>query len=92
MNTPAPCTSREKNSAYLKSLAGRKIGGSNIITQAIKSPPLRASIEGNVITLAITSRQQTPSGKAKEACKYIKNQRQVRRRIRALLPSCEPLA
>jgi len=58
MNTPAPYTSREKNSVYFKSLAGREFGGSNIITQAITSSAAWASAESNVITLASALRQR----------------------------------
>jgi hypothetical protein len=43
---------------YLKSLADREFGGSNIITQAIKSAAVGASAESNVITLASASRQR----------------------------------
>jgi hypothetical protein len=43
---------------YLKSLAGREFGESNIITQAIKTLAGRLSAESNVITLASASRQR----------------------------------
>ena len=72
--------------------AGPEIGGSHIIAQPIKSLAGRLSAESNVITLAITSRQQTQEEKRRNACKYIKNQKQVSRCIRALLRACEPLA
>jgi len=43
-----------------------EIGGSHIIAQPVKTLAGRLSAESNVITQAITSRQQTSRGKAKE--------------------------
>jgi hypothetical protein len=55
-----------KEFGVFETAGGPEIGESNIITQAIKLLAGRLSAERNVITLAITSRQQTSRGKAKE--------------------------